>query len=471
MPVNYSETNHSNDDSKLIDKISIVLVFTGAPFFFIFQLLDQTYLSYMVIPVVLGFLISFFVNRLGYRNLAILMLVSFGSLAAVFFSSVLGKDAGVQNVLIAFLAVCTTTLPARKKWFLFPATLIPVISMTLLDIFNYRFFQRITINPTYLKLVYFAIIISTSVIIVSCIRFYFLESYKAKRKLQNSNESLQDSLLKLKQAYLDFNTAYNELKESKAMQFEMANQVAYAEMVRGIAHEIKNPLYMIRGSAEIMNENPTDEYKTSKFCTVIINSVDRLIKVMTPMMKYGRPISTLTSTPFQIAPLLEEIRQLSEGSCRKKNLKISVDCPDSLTVFADRESVAQILINLVVNAQQYTPEGGQICITATEATYTDTQSQHQIGVCIAVRDTGQGISKDNLTKIFDPFFSSKTDTNNIGLGLSIVFRYVTENNGKIELDSEVGVGTTFRIYLPIAMLENPVETESISGVYFSDSLF
>jgi signal transduction histidine kinase len=228
---------------------------------------------------------------------------------------------------------------------------------------------------------------------------------------------------------------------------------------------------MIRGSAEIMNENPTDEYKTSKFCTVIINSVDRLIKVMTPMMKYGRPISTLTSTPFQIAPLLEEIRQLSEGSCRKKNLKISVDCPDSLTVFADRESVAQILINLVVNAQQYTPEGGQICITATEATYTDTQSQHQIGVCIAVRDTGQGISKDNLTKIFDPFFSSKTDTNNIGLGLSIVFRYVTENNGKIELDSEVGVGTTFRIYLPIAMLENPVETESISGVYFSDSLF
>lgn len=110
---------------------------------------------------------------------------------------------------------------------------------------------------------------------------------------------------------------------------------------------------------------------------------------------------------------------------------------------ADLEKVKQILINLLTNAINYTSESGTITLEATE-------SEHE--VCLSVSDTGIGMSKEALTRIFERFYrvdkARSRDTGGTGLGLAIVKHIVEIHNGRIEVDSEIGKGTTFNIYLP-----------------------
>ena len=432
----------------LTNQISLLSGLAASPYFFIFYFAGFINLSLLIIPTVFVLLSCPFLNYFGKHRLANFLMMLDAYIAICFYSCSFGKDSGVQNLYFAFVGVPLVIFEKKDNVAKF---LLIATSLTLLflsELFNYSFFQKADISPYYVSLIFSTVTAITFIIIILTIQFYYSSNQKAEKKLQHINDQLQQSVNGLKDANLELITAYQDLKQSKELQTEMANQVAYAEVVRGIAHEIKNPLHMIRGSAEIIKDNPNSIQKNDNFCSVIISSVDRLIKVMEPMMKYGRSITQFEPTLFYVTDLLEEIQKLSEGSCRKKQLKLTIGSEKSLQIFADRQNIAQVLINLVLNAQQYTPEKGSINLIAHETVFNDSQNTLRKGVCIAVIDSGKGISKENLAKIFDPFFTSKKEQHNMGLGLSIVFRYVTENNGKIEVESEENVGTTFKICLP-----------------------
>jgi len=470
----------------LSNQVAFVFLLVSTPYYFVFQWMHLPGLSFSVIPFASCFIFAFILNHFRFYKLAKMILILSSNTALIFYSLALGKESGMHLIFFALASIPFVFYRPKESIQQTLGLAIPVFSLFFLEFFNYRpVLGIIDLSPLYARIIYLTMIGITFTILIMSIRFYYRINYQSENALKNA-------ILDLQKANAITETAYKELVETKLIQAEMSNQVAYAEVVRGIAHEIKNPLHMIRGSAEVMKDNPRDLEKQEMFCNVIMTSIDRLIKVMEPMMKYGRPIRSFHPTLFYVAELLEEIQKLSEGSCRKKQLKLEVESDPTLQIFADRQSVAQVMINLVVNAQQYTPEKGLIRLVARTSEFHGSNGQLKPGVCIEVIDSGRGISKENLNKIFDPFFTSKVEKHNMGLGLSIVFRYVVENNGKLDVESELGIGTTFRVHLPrepvgdepvAENIESPIKTNGDElalnlagmdvngGVFFADDVF
>ena len=124
------------------------------------------------------------------------------------------------------------------------------------------------------------------------------------------------------------------------------------------------------------------------------------------------------------------------------NIEIETDLTEDIEIRLDCRTIQQVLINLIVNGIQAMPNGGRLFIRGFES--PDANS-----VCIQVQDTGTGISREDLPKIFDPFFSTKEVGHGTGLGLSVSSRIVKRHGGRIDVESEPGKGSTFTIFLPI----------------------
>ncbi len=446
---------------RVVNRICIVFLLLATPYYFIFETLGMHRAALAVIPSVASYFICILLNFFGFWILSGLLLVFFNSAIIFFFSCLLTKAAGAHYVFFALVMLPLALFGTRRKPFLFLGFSFPVLALLLLEYGAYSFFNHEPLNLYQTQVISISASITTFLIIVLAAYVSYFERDRARDQLEASNDHLKEANVNLFNAYAD-------LKESQTLQIEMANQVAYAEIVRGIAHEIKNPLHMIRGSADLIQESALNSDACIQFSGVIIGAVDRLIKVMEPMLKYGRPLSQIQPEVIHLHTLLSEILQLSEGILRQKKLKLTLHCDPLLSIFADKSTVAQVFINLIINAQQYTPVGGTVSIQADPVTFNDAHHEPVSGVCIGVKDTGVGISPDNLRRIFEPFFTSKSSATNVGLGLSIVFKYVTENKGKIEVESEEGVGTTFRIYLPSPLLPGP-SLQSMSLPFSSSS--
>jgi two-component system sensor histidine kinase PilS (NtrC family) len=122
--------------------------------------------------------------------------------------------------------------------------------------------------------------------------------------------------------------------------------------------------------------------------------------------------------------------------------------PNIFMAYADKDYVFQSVLNVFVNALQFTHEKGSIVLDMGSGDFIDPNGKQRSGVWVSVKDTGEGISKEKMATIFEPYSTSKKDPKNVGLGLSIVFRAIMENEGKIDVESESGKGTLFRLWLP-----------------------
>lgn len=444
----------------LSNQVAFVFFIVSTPYFFIFKWMHLYSISYSVILFSGCFFTAFFFNFYRLHKTAKLILILSSNSALFFYSIALGKNSGMHLIFFALSCIPFVFYEPKEHLKKTLGLAIPIVSLAILETINYKpLLGKIDLPPTHERIIYITMIGITFTILILSIQFYYKMNYKSEQALKDAFQDLQIEKDKTE-------LAYNKLKQSQAQQTEMANQVAYAEVVRSIAHEIKNPLHMIRGSAEVIflkNENPQ---KIQKFSNIIMNTVDRLIRIMEPMMKYGRPISDLKPESLHLEFLLIEIRQLAEGNCKKKHLTLHVHSDPTLYIFADKTAFAQIMINLIVNAIQHTPEQGSITLSAIK--------KDDAFVEIFVTDTGIGIPKDKLSKIFDPFYSSKKESHNMGLGLSIVYKYVMENNGSISVDSQVGIGTTFCVKMPLASSQKNTKPSSscLKGtVIFSDELF
>jgi signal transduction histidine kinase len=139
--------------------------------------------------------------------------------------------------------------------------------------------------------------------------------------------------------------------------------------------------------------------------------------------------------------------RLTEYLTRKAKVEVKVDLPDEAVMMTyDAQQIEQVLINLITNATQAMPTGGELRVNVVQAEGV---------VAIAVQDTGTGIPKQIQGRIFDPFFTTKPEGEGTGLGLSVSFGIVSSHGGKIELDSEFGWGTTFTVLLPVEQTQTP----------------
>ncbi len=233
------------------------------------------------------------------------------------------------------------------------------------------------------------------------------------------------------------------------IQMERMDRLAtLGEVSAGIAHEIRNPLAGIKTSAEVLEESFSPGDERSQLIRRIVKEIDRsndLLKKFFNFAQPGKPKQDYVS----LDALVEGVYLLLAPRMRKKNISFNKNYESNIPdVYIDENQMEQILINLFLNALDAMDKGGSITINLklSESDGGDTASGNSQTVTLELEDTGRGIDEGNIEKIFNPFFTTKSD--GVGLGLSISSRLVEENGGHLTVSSEPGQGSIFAIHLP-----------------------
>jgi PAS domain S-box-containing protein len=237
--------------------------------------------------------------------------------------------------------------------------------------------------------------------------------------------------------------AYKELKESQEQLIQAEKLTSLGQLAASIAHEVNNPIAGILIYTQLIIK------KMNANTLIKEQALDYLSKMEFELTRIGRLIRNLMDFARQTRPSLSLINlnevigrafNLVSHSAEIEHVKVARELNPALPeVMADPDQLQQVLTNLMLNAIQAMPDGG----TLTLRTSADNQGR----VRIDVQDTGIGISKENMKKLFTPFFTTKKEVKGVGLGLAVAHGIIQRHRGKIEVESEEGKGSTFTIYL------------------------
>jgi two-component system sensor histidine kinase HydH len=217
---------------------------------------------------------------------------------------------------------------------------------------------------------------------------------------------------------------------------------ALGNLAAGVAHEIRNPLNAIsitaqRLKSEFVPQKGKEEY--SFFIKTVLDEIKRLDSIINQFLSLAKA-QKLNLVPTDMNRFLNEVVNLVELEAKEKNIHITRDIADLPQTRIDPDEMKKALLNIMLNGIHATPSGGTLNINAY-------LNDSQRDVLIKIKDSGMGIPKENLSKIFQPYFSTKEK--GAGLGLSIAYRIISDHKGKIEVESELGKGTVFIVSLPI----------------------
>ncbi len=221
-------------------------------------------------------------------------------------------------------------------------------------------------------------------------------------------------------------------------QLEMVRRERLAqmgEMGAMLAHEIRNPLAGIKGYAQIIGKRPA-EIRNAGFAQRIVAEAQRLERLVSDLLAYaGNESYPMTSIDLREL-LVNNVSLVREEACRQ-HVTIGIECAEDIQVFGNCDRLGQVLLNLMKNAVQAMPEGGSLLVTANASGKN---------VIIRISDSGEGIDTENLSRIFDPFYTTKA--RGTGIGLALCKKIVEEHKGKITVESAVGTGTSVSVFLP-----------------------
>jgi signal transduction histidine kinase len=230
--------------------------------------------------------------------------------------------------------------------------------------------------------------------------------------------------------------------ESINTQLQVSERLAaLGRITAGVAHEVKNPLNSMRLWLENLKESlsPDHDANAQQAVQVLDKEIDRLDAVVKRFLDFTRPMEVRLE-PTQLAELLREVLEVARPQLQKANVETTQALPQDVPeVFVDRDLLKQAVLNLLLNAVEAMPGGGQIRLQL---------SRRAEMAEISVSDTGRGIPPENRQKIFQLFFTTRPGGS--GIGLASTFRIIQLLNGSIDFTTEVGRGTTFRIGLPLA---------------------
>lgn len=245
--------------------------------------------------------------------------------------------------------------------------------------------------------------------------------------------------------------SYAKLRKQADLILEIEDQLrradrltAMGELSAGMAHEIRNPLGSIRGTAEILRDAFPPEDRYAEFTQILIDEVDRLNQVLEDFLRFAQPEKG-EQPCFPPDTVLQEVLQLTSQQARKKGIEVLYQGQSLPEVCGDSGQFKQVFLNLVLNALQSMGQGGQLVVETGQA---------EDQVEILFKDNGCGIPKEDLDRIFNPFYTTKDD--GTGLGLAITHRIIHNHGGRISVKSVVGKGTEFALSLPFAeMIDFP----------------
>ncbi len=260
--------------------------------------------------------------------------------------------------------------------------------------------------------------------------------------LLNVTADRKDEIGELTQS---FNFMVQKLREERALEEklrEAEHLSGIAQLARGIAHEIRNPLNFISLSIDHLREKyaPLENVEKEKFESFIASikhEIQRLNKLVGDFLDYGKPLK-LSLQEVDMGSLINEIIALIWAKAEKDGIKIHYQCGEFPKLYLDPELIKTCIFNIILNAFQAMPAGGDLTVSTNAS---DSRAS------VVIEDTGTGVSKENMPKLFEPFFSTKTT--GLGLGLAMTKRVVEEHGGKVDFQSIEGKGSTVTISLPI----------------------
>jgi two-component system, NtrC family, sensor histidine kinase HydH len=254
------------------------------------------------------------------------------------------------------------------------------------------------------------------------------ENRRQTRRYQTLAETLSETNRKLAQAQ-------EETQRSERL-------AALGQLSAGLAHEIRNPLGVIKGSAEMLNKRlHSAEPIAAELAGYIGSEVNRLNGLVSRFLDFARPLKPELSKQ-EILPVLEQSLQALQLRCPDSQVRVEREYhPDLPPVWIDGPLCEQVMVNLLANAYEAMPTGGLLRITVAPAT-----SDGRKGVMIDMADSGPGIPPEQRKEVFNPFFTTKKS--GVGLGLSIVSKIVDNHAGWLRIMDTPGSGACFRIFFP-----------------------
>jgi two-component system NtrC family sensor kinase len=239
------------------------------------------------------------------------------------------------------------------------------------------------------------------------------------------------------------------------VKIEVMKQLRHADrlktvgrMAASIAHEIGTPLSVVSGRAALIAKGSLSQEKIQQNAETIQGETERIAGMIRQSLDYARQSPTEKS-PVDLNEALIQATELLKPVAERHLVRFKVALADQRAMsFVDASQIHQVVTNLVMNGIQAMPEGGELelGLTQQEATVNASPAEYWV---ITVTDQGSGIPAENLESIFEPFFTTKDVGKGTGLGLSIAYSIVQEQGGWIEVESEVGKGSQFQVFLPV----------------------
>lgn len=249
-------------------------------------------------------------------------------------------------------------------------------------------------------------------------------------------------------------------KEAEHRRLTLENQLRQAQKIEaigrlagGVAHDFNNQLSVILGYADLMQQSQVSEEKRHSYVNQIIRAASQSRDITRQLLAFSRQ-EVISPQALDLNLLVKGMKK-GLGRLIREDIRVEVNTAQDLwPIFMDSTQVDQILMNLIVNARDAIIGHGQISIATAniilDAAFTNQYPDFASGdyVQLSVRDTGSGMSPETLLHIFEPFYTTKETGKGTGLGLATVYGIVTQNKGQVAVESEPGVGTTFKIFLP-----------------------
>ena len=266
----------------------------------------------------------------------------------------------------------------------------------------------------------------------------FLSQRELAQKLR-----YQKTSIRLEESYEKLRGQADQLLEIEEQLRRADRLAAMGELSAGMAHEVRNPLASIKGTAEILRDGIDSSDKRYEFAQILVREVDRLENVVRDFLRFAKPDKGVQEE-VRICDAMNDVVGLIRQQAIKAGVEIELDCSDELPLISGNfEQLKQAFLNFVLNALQVMPDGGKLTIKGVA-------EQNLVRVVFA--DTGPGIPEELQGRVFNPFYTTRQE--GTGLGLAITHRIIDAHGGKILLESRPGEGAMFTVKLPIHKKED-----------------
>ena len=285
--------------------------------------------------------------------------------------------------------------------------------------------------------------------------------------LRNNLTRLRDEQKRLEDEQTAHKRSQEESRRLEQQLLQAQKMESIGRLAGGVAHDLNNMLTPILAYASMLEANFAPEDPASNDLQEIVAAAERARDLTQQLLAFARK-QALEMKPVNLNDIVVRFEKILRSSLRE-DIEVRVDLAATGNVAADAGQIEQVIMNLVLNAQDAMPNGGTIMIESADVTLDQSYAREHEGVVpgphvmLLVSDTGEGMDKETCDKIFEPFFTTKRTGKGVGLGLSTTHGIVKQHGGNIWVYSEPGKGTTFKIYFPKSDLAAAAIAEPVAA--------